>query len=103
MRLIDADALVKELNFWNLRIVGFFFGGIRKIYDTKEYIDKFPTINPEDLRKKGKWIGIGYDGYADGCPVYDYWECSNCGNEENGEDVPEQNPFCRCCGAKMEG
>ena len=29
---------------------------------------------------KGKWIGIGYDGYADGNPVYDEWDCSNCGH-----------------------
>lgn len=62
-----------------------------------------PVKPLEDLRPKGKWIGLEYDGYADGNPVYDLWECSNCGNEERGEDVPEQNPFCRCCGAKMEG
>ena len=61
-----------------------------------------PVKPLEDLRPKGKWIGLEYDGYADGNPVYDLWECSNCGNEEKGEDVPEQNPFCRCCGAKME-
>ena len=62
-----------------------------------------PVKPLEDLRPKGKWIGLEYEGYADGNPVYDLWECSNCGNEEKGEDVPEQNPFCRCCGAKMDG
>lgn len=60
------------------------------------------SINPEDLRPHGKWIGIGYEGYSDGNPVYDYWECSECGNEEDGEDVPEKNPYCRHCGAKMD-
>ena len=61
-----------------------------------------PVKPLEDLRPKGKWIGLEYDGYADGNPVYDLWECSNCGNEEKGEDVPEQNPFCRCCGMQAE-
>lgn len=61
-----------------------------------------PVKPLEYLGPKGKWIGLEYDGYADGNHVYDLWECSNCGNEEKGEDVPEQNPFCRCCGAKME-
>lgn len=69
--------------------------------ELKKYKDA-EGVNREDLRTKGKWIGIGYDGYADGYPVYDHWECSNCGNEESGEDVPETNPFCRCCGTKME-
>ena len=53
-------------------------------------------------RPHGRWVGIEYDGYADGCPVYDLGECSNCGQEESGEDVPEQNPHCRGCGAKMD-
>lgn len=95
-RPIDADAMRQE---WLEN------GENEHVYDTNAMlnsIDQQPTINPEDLRPKGKWIGIEYDGYADGCPVYDLWECSNCGNEEKGEDVPEQNPFCRCCGAKME-
>lgn len=94
MRLIDADLAMKIAD--------------TDLDDERAGVVQYvllhtPTINPEDLRKKGKWIGIEYDGYADGNPVYDLWECSNCGNEEKGEDVPEQNPFCRCCGAKMEG
>lgn len=31
--------------------------------------------------RHGRWIGLEYDGYADGAPVYDLWECSECGEE----------------------
>lgn len=54
------------------------------------------------LPKRGKWIGIEYDGYADGYPVYDVWECSECGEEHNGEEDTLPN-YCPNCGAKMKG
>ena len=100
MRLIDADELKKKAKLRG-HCVSPLVTAHHMCVDVHD-IDNAPTINPEDLRPKGKWIGLEYDGYADGNPVYDLWECSNCGNEEKGEDVPEQNPFCRCCGAKME-
>lgn len=50
----------------------------------------------------GRWIGLEADGYADGFPVYDLWECSVCGEEVSGEDVPETHYFCYSCGAKMD-
>ena len=50
---------------------------------------------------KGHWVGIEYDGYADGNPVYDTWECSECGWEHNGED-DTLTCYCPNCGAKME-
>lgn len=53
--------------------------------------------------RQGHWIGLEYDGYADGCPVYDLWECSECGEEVSGEDVPETHLFCHGCGARMDG
>ena len=52
--------------------------------------------------RHGRWIGIEYDGYADGCPVYDLWECSECGEEVKGEDVPATHPWCHSCGARMD-
>lgn len=52
--------------------------------------------------RRGRWLPLEGDGYADGAIVYDVWECSNCGNEERGEDVPETNRYCRLCGARME-
>lgn len=54
------------------------------------------------LPKEGEWIGIEYDGYADGCPVYDVWECSECGEEHNGEEDTLPN-YCPNCGARMKG
>lgn len=50
----------------------------------------------------GHWIGIEYDGYADGNPVYDVWECSECGEEHRGEYDTLSN-YCPNCGAKMSG
>ena len=52
--------------------------------------------------KHGIWIGIEYDGYADGYPVYDLWECSECGEEVRGDDVPSTHPWCHSCGARMD-
>lgn len=51
----------------------------------------------------GRWVGLEYDGYADGCPVYDLWECSECGEEVRGEDIPTTHPWCHGCGARMDG
>lgn len=49
----------------------------------------------------GRWIPVGYDGYADGNPVYDWWECSECGWEHTG-DEESLTAFCPNCGARME-
>ena len=60
-------------------------------------IESLPPIQP----KAGNWLGLEADGYADGYPVYDLWECSECGEEWKGEDdtLPK---YCPNCGAKME-
>lgn len=63
-------------------------------------IEKMPTIKTE--QRRGKWIPIEYDGYADGYPVYDKWECSNCGHEHNGEE-DTLTAFCPDCGFDMIG
>ena len=52
--------------------------------------------------RHGRWIGLEYDSYADGSPVYDLWECSECGEEVRGEDVPDTHPWCHACGALMD-
>ena len=49
---------------------------------------------------KGHWVGTDYDGYADGNPVYDAYECSECGAEFYGEDFDFD--YCPRCGAKIE-
>ena len=47
--------------------------------------DAFPAADISEARH-GRWIGIEYDGYADGFPVYDLWECSECGEEARGNN-----------------
>lgn len=49
----------------------------------------------------GHWVGVGYNGYADGNPVYDIYECSVCGEEHYGEE-DTLTPFCPYCGAMMD-
>lgn len=62
-----------------------------------EDIRKMPTV---EARPQGKWIGIEYDGYANGAPVYDVYECSICKEEHYGEFDTLTN-FCPECGADM--
>lgn len=76
------------------------YGTDRELYDEwQELIDsieKFPTINPEDLRPKGRWIEketLIFHGYV----------CSECKKHipmTNHLDYPGR--FCRNCGAEME-
>lgn len=65
-----------------------------------QVLDCTPAADVVEVRH-GRWIGLEYDGYADGDPVYDLWECSECGEEVRGEDVPVTHPWCHCCGARM--
>ena len=51
--------------------------------------------------RNAEWIGVWYDGYADGSPVYEEFECSNCGCEHHADDEPTWR-FCPDCGAKMD-
>jgi len=64
-------------------------------------IESIPAVDAEPV-VLGHWIGIEYDGYADGNPVYDVWECSECGEEHRGEYDTLSN-YCPNCGAKMSG
>lgn len=64
-------------------------------------VDAQPAADVVEVRH-GRWIGMEYDGYADGFPVYDLWECSECGEEVRGEDVPSTHPWCHSCGARMD-
>ena len=55
----------------------------------------------EKLQQHGRWIPTEYDGYADGKPVYDAFECSECGHEHRGEE-DTLTAFCPDCGARMD-
>ena len=63
------------------------------------FVEKLPPVTPQP--KMGRWLPIEYDGYADGSPVWDKWECSECGYEHNG-DEESLTAFCPSCGAKMQ-
>ncbi len=70
--------------------------------DIREMLDEIealPTAKPEVHR--GRWIPIEYDSYADGDPVWDKFECSECGHEHNGEK-DTLTAFCPDCGAYMK-
>lgn len=83
--------------------------------DTVENGAKFETLerafelaakewNNRATRKQplAKWIPREYDGYADGLPVWDLWECSHCGHEHSGtEDT--LTVYCPDCGYGMYG
>jgi rubrerythrin len=64
-----------------------------------EYIKQMKTIEAEPVRH-GRWIPTEYDSYADGNPVYDAFECSECGHEHSGEE-DTLTAFCPDCGADM--
>ena len=65
---------------------------------TPNDIMRFPAADPVE---HGKWIGTQWDGYADGNPVYDEWECSVCGYVFAGNEAIWR--YCPNCGAKMDG
>lgn len=56
---------------------------------------EIPTINPEGLRPKGRWIYLG-ESFFD--TVY---KCSECGHPEKMNKKCKKN-YCPNCGAKME-
>jgi len=65
----------------------------------REFLLTAPTLDAEPVRH-GRWIPTEYDSYADGAPVWDKWECSECGHEHNGEE-DTLTAFCPDCGADM--
>lgn len=102
VRLIDADALINEIDAWMKRISLEDNAVANAVFDTLQSVAEMVIdaneIDAEPVRH-GRWIGIEGDGYADGLPVYDVWECSECGDEWHGEDTP---CYCLNCGAKMD-
>ena len=114
MRLIDADALkeliLKERDAIPKTVVERYSfcaetpnshgnsmrGGIRKALRCME---QTPTIDPESLRPKGRWVDH---------MVRD-WRCSECGEKihkvrnVDGYCYDDKPKYCPNCGAKMEG
>lgn len=77
----------------------------REIHKFIEETDKkiFDFFENAKRDSHGEWIGTEYDGYADGNPVYDKWECSKCHEEFSCEGEPPPYNYCPNCGAKMDG
>ena len=73
---------------------------LSQIAEVERVIKSMPTVDAKPVRH-GKFIGTEYDGYADGCPVYYEWKCSECGCIFE-DDEPTYN-YCPNCGAKMDG
>ena len=67
-----------------------------------ERLEKRGAVENKETRPTAHWDGES-DGYADGNPVYDVWNCSACGHcIDDGTDDPELLPkFCPNCGARM--
>ena len=97
MRLIDAD----RINFYKATVAR----GTHS-FDNVEIVEKFqidrmPTIDPESLRPRGRWVCVN--------PAYGRYECSvchtadeDCSDYYGAHNVTGQD-FCSNCGAKMEG
>jgi hypothetical protein len=62
-----------------------------------KFLAEQPTIEAEPVLH-GRWLPIEADGYADGAPVWDKWECSECGHEHSGEE-DTLTAFCPDCGS----
>ena len=73
----------------------------KKCKAIRKRLKELPTEDVEKVRH-GEWIPTEYDGYADGCPVWDLWECSECHEEHRG-DEETLTYYCPHCGAKMDG
>lgn len=91
MRLIDANALMKKELIPPCGVV------------SVDDIKKAPTIDPESLRPKGRWVNEDFLEKA--ATVNDPAICSNCKKPahkaEHGYAILSK--FCPNCGADMRG
>lgn len=79
MRLIDADALIEELNKLEVEMMHARMAHIA----TQVIVDEAPTIEPV---RHGRWVG-------DSVGV----KCTCCGMHDETESI-----YCPNCGAKMD-
>ncbi len=108
MRLINGDRLLMKLKqnrLLFLKACGDFSSFSEKDKSRVDEIDNCiaeivnaPTIDPEELRPKGRWIVLDECSNAG---VY----CSNCHKavyKEHYKNVKIKSNYCPKCGAKME-
>ena len=103
VRLIDANALRKKALWMEMpdnQGINFNVHAVPVLS-----IDDAPTIDPESLRPKGRWIKTKETlGYQD----VDCVECSVChdswlADEDNSFEYLGHWHYCPNCGAKTEG
>lgn len=94
---IEREALIKE--GWLLQRT--VYGNGSATIESKQ-LKAIPAADVVEVRH-GRWIGTEFDGYADGNPVYDVFECSVCGCEYDTDDGEMHHNYCPNCGAKMDG
>ncbi len=108
MRLIDADAIIKELNSAKTRFdVGenaektIEVGGSEFIDAVNKFfikvLEKAQTIDAQPVAR-GKWVKNKEESEKLVEPVYD---CSACNNYEAWGEY-ERHSYCPNCGAKMD-
>lgn len=91
MRLIDADALMEDINesLSEMTGIGIAVGGDWLWAKLNDAIEHAPTIEPE--RKMGHWIKTYRNGFGN---LIGY--CNQCGRSASVDN------YCPNCGAKME-
>ena len=91
MRPIDEVA-ARERFYNNLAYMG---------TDVKRILATQPTINPDDLRPRGRWV---HDHYENCTEQFEIVKCSNCGYTAYAMAFfVESGNYCPNCGAKMDG
>ena len=103
MRAIDADKELSCKDCVHCEVCNYWEKEAYPNENTVNCLCKYfsPAITYADLVPHGRWVPLEYDGYADGCPVWDLWECSECQEEHSG-DEDTLTPYCPNCGAKMD-
>ena len=64
------------------------------LYNSLEKIVKW------EEKETPKYVHYEYDGYADGCPVYDIAYCPSCGRYFE-VDYEEHYDYCPSCGQRL--
>ena len=95
MRLIDADVYYKEVQEYVFPITAHnLMGAADAYYRCVHLLEEAPTIDPEELRPKGRWEEeMTEDEFGKLCLD----KCSVCGGFQY-----TQSNYCPNCGAKME-
>ena len=96
--LISRKALISKMYPYGMPDGGNYGINARAVRDA---VMNAPAVEAEPV-VHAHWVGTQYDGYADGCPVYDLWECSECREEHESEGDPPPYERCPHCGAHMD-